>query len=186
MNRPAQFEAVTQSAAETQAIAARLARLLRGGEVIELISDLGGGKTTFVQGLAMGLGYGDRVTSPTFALSNRYMLPNGLELHHYDLYRLSHGGVVGQELAEQQGANDVVVVIEWAGAVQAGLPTDRLCVTLKHLSGDARQLIFEAGGPRSERLVRELAGNAVGDAAGGAADGPAGGTASESPRGTVQ
>jgi tRNA threonylcarbamoyladenosine biosynthesis protein TsaE len=129
--------------------------------VIELISDLGGGKTTFVQGLTVALGYTGEVTSPTFALSNIYRLPRDFDLHHYDLYRLSYGGVVGEDMAEDMGAPDVVIVIEWAGAVQEGLPADRLHVTLEHMGEDVRRLAFEAGGPNSERLVRGLADGAA-------------------------
>ena len=55
----------TTDSAATQAVAAKLAPRLKGGEVIELASDLGGGKTTFTQGLMRALGYKDPVTSPT-------------------------------------------------------------------------------------------------------------------------
>src|ERR1035437_7467729 len=102
----------TTSPAESAQLASRLATLLRGGEVIELASDLGGGKTTFVQGLAQALGFTGRVASPTFTLAQVYPLPNGLELHHYDLYRLGAAGIIGNELAEDMGQPKVITIIE--------------------------------------------------------------------------
>src|ERR1700694_1633997 len=80
----------------TELIGERLATHLKGGVVIELMSDLGGGKTTFVRGLARGLGSPDHVSSPTFKLSNVYTIPVSKtpewdrveRLYHYDFYRL--------------------------------------------------------------------------------------------------
>lgn len=135
----------------------RLAKLLRGGETIELSSDLGGGKTTFVQGLARGLGHSGEVPSPTFTLSRVYRLPGGLELHHYDLYRLGESGVVGEELAEDLGDPRVVTVIEWAGLVQATLPADRLTIAFEATGATERRLRFTADGPVSQALLKGLA-----------------------------
>ena len=77
-----------QGAADTQAIAERLGRLLAAGDVLALVGPLGAGKTTFVQGLARGLGVPpDRhVASPTFALVNEH--PGRVPLVHADLYRI--------------------------------------------------------------------------------------------------
>jgi tRNA threonylcarbamoyladenosine biosynthesis protein TsaE len=140
----------------TSSLAAKLARLLHGGEVIELVSDLGGGKTTFIQGLAVALGYNDPVTSPTFTLSQIYQLPGGKELHHYDLYRLGEAGVVGDELAEDIGSPDVITAIEWAGVAAGVLPADRLKISLKVTADQDREVVFEATGPASERLVQGI------------------------------
>ena len=140
----------------TRAIAAGLARWLRGGEVIELVSDLGGGKTLFTQGLAAALGYDGEVTSPTFTLSNVYRLTSGLEIHHYDLYRLSEGGVVGDELVEDMGDPVVITVIEWAGAVNAALPADRLAVDIERSGDESRLFRFRSGGPVSAEIINHL------------------------------
>lgn len=124
--------------------------------VIELASDLGGGKTTFTQGLAAGLGYAGTVTSPTFTLSQVYKLPSGLELHHYDLYRLTEGGVVGDELAEDLADPQVITLIEWAGIVNDELPVDRLKISFEVIGENERRLDFIAGGPESEQLIKGL------------------------------
>jgi tRNA threonylcarbamoyladenosine biosynthesis protein TsaE len=121
------------------------------------VSDLGGGKTTFVQGLAAGLGYAGVVTSPTFTLGNIYDLPDHRELHHYDLYRLNEGGILADELAEDLGDPQIITVIEWAGVAQDRLPKDRLTVNFEVTANTKRQLLFTSGGPRSEALVKGLA-----------------------------
>ena len=128
----------------------------RGGDVVELRSDLGGGKTTFVQGLAAAPGYDGEVTSPTFTLSQIYPLPNGLELHHYDLYRLSEAGVVGDELGEDVGDDRVITVIEWGGVAEANLPADRLVVDLNVTGDTSRELKLTSSGPRSDVLTMAL------------------------------
>lgn len=150
------YEITTTNSEATQAVAASLARHLTGGETIELASDLGGGKTTFVQGLAAALGYRGLVTSPTFTLSQIYQLGSGLELHHYDLYRLNEGGVVGDELAEDLADNQIITVIEWAGIMNAHLPTDRLRIHIDATGETERRLTLRSGGPISERLIKEI------------------------------
>jgi tRNA threonylcarbamoyladenosine biosynthesis protein TsaE len=153
------FMALTISTSEpkaTQAVAERIAKRLAGGAVIELASDLGGGKTTFVQGLAKGLGYTSDVTSPTFVLSRVYKISKSLELHHYDLYRLGTGGIVGQELAEDIADPEVITVIEWAGIVADELPTDRLRIEFVVTGDLERDLVITSGGKVSDRLIEGL------------------------------
>ena len=111
-------------------LAAEIGSKLRGGEVIELVSDLGGGKTTFVRGLADGAGSTDRVTSPSFTLTNVYQAPP-LTLQHFDFYRLQAPGLLRDELAEVIADPLNVVVIEWAAIVEDVLPTDHLTISIK-------------------------------------------------------
>lgn len=146
----------TTDSEATQAVARQLAKLLKGGEVIELQSDLGGGKTTFVQGLASGLGYDGEVTSPTFTLSQVYKLTNGRELHHYDLYRLGHSGIVGHELLEDIADPQNITVIEWPGIIENDLPADRLLIELEVTGDTDRELKITSSGPTSDRLAAGL------------------------------
>ena len=125
--------------------------------MIELISDLGGGKTTFVQGFAAGLGYRDAVTSPTFTLGNVYQLSSGLQIHHYDLYRLGEGGILADEIAEDIGDANIITIIEWAGVAEARLPPDRLRISFEVTADTQRHLIFASGGPVSQAIIKELA-----------------------------
>lgn len=122
--------------------------------MIELVSDLGGGKTTFVRGLARGAGSKDKVASPTFTVSKVYDGPK-FQMHHFDFYRLPEPGIVADELAEVVGDPEMVVLVEWADAVQHVLPTERLTITIQQTPEGDRQLTFSA--PQSlERLIKAV------------------------------
>lgn len=136
------LDIATNSAEQTEQVAEKIGKRLRGGEVIELVSDLGGGKTTFVRGLVRGFGSTDHVSSPTFKLSNIYKSGN-LEIQHFDFYRLNEAGIVADELAEVIGQPNVVAVIEWGEIVHDVLPQERVTITIKNTSETSRTLIFE-------------------------------------------
>lgn len=125
----------------TEQLGERLGKALKGGEVIELVSDLGGGKTTFVRGLARGARSQDKVASPTFTISKIYQTDD-FEIHHFDFYRLHEAGVVADELAEVIGDPKVVVVIEWADVVQHVLPEERLTINFAQTPEGIRELSF--------------------------------------------
>ena len=97
-----------------------------------LSSDLGGGKTTFVKGLAGGIGYEGVVTSPTFMVSRVYK-GKKLELHHFDFYRLDDGGIVGMELAELLDDPNAITAVEWGDVVKNVLPMDYVLVKLERV-----------------------------------------------------
>lgn len=143
------------SLAETTDIATNIGKLLKGGEIIELISDLGGGKTAFVKGLALGMGSEDDVVSPTFTISRVYKAGN-LELHHYDFYRLHHAGVVSAQLAESINDNHVVVAVEWGKIVHDVLPSRRLKITIRSTSETGRIFVLEAHDERHKSLIKNL------------------------------
>ncbi len=130
---------------------------MQGAEIVELIGDLGSGKTTLVQGLLSGLGYDGEAPSPTFTLSRVYKLLSGLELHHFDLYRLAGHDLVSDELEEVAGSNGVVLVVEWADHGASQLPKDR--VTIKLAYGEdvnCREITVLAGGSKSQKLIEGL------------------------------
>lgn len=112
---------------------------MRGGEVIELSSDLGGGKTTFVRGLARGAGSDDTVASPSFTISREYRAGK-LFIHHYDFYRLGEAGLMSQELAEVLDDPQAVVVVEWAHAVNDVLPDDRAVIRISNTGETTRDI----------------------------------------------
>lgn len=109
--------------------------------MLELRSDLGGGKTTFVRGLTRGMGSTDHVSSPTFKISNVYTSSN-LELHHFDFYRLQEAGIIKQELIEVMGQPDTVVVIEWPKLIQEVLPKSVVQVLLQPTGEVSREITF--------------------------------------------
>ena len=136
----------------------QLGSMLRGGEVIELIGDVGAGKTTLVKSLARGMGIDETVQSPSFTISREYQSPADIYLVHYDFYRLGEAGIMGSDVRENMSAPDVVTVIEWAGVVSEVLPSDRLTVRIAAVADDdARQVSVTGGGERSRQLATELA-----------------------------
>lgn len=114
---------------------------MRGGETIELVSDLGGGKTTFTRGLVRGAGSKDRVGSPTFTLSREYQAPK-FTVAHFDFYRLGEAGIMGDELDELIGDTAYVVVVEWGDIVQDVLPRDRLTIRIQQTGDETRRLVM--------------------------------------------
>ena len=99
-------------------------------KVIELVGDVGTGKTTFTRGLAAGLGVNEPVTSPSFTISKTYAFKNG-ELIHYDFYRLKDPGLMAEDLDENLNNNHAVVVVEWAESVENFLPKNRTRIEIK-------------------------------------------------------
>ena len=134
------WETDSTSSEQTEQLAEKLGRRLRGGEVIELVSDLGGGKTTFTRGLVRGAGSTDRVGSPTFTLSREYQAPK-FKVAHFDFYRLGEAGIVGDELDEIIHDPEYVTVVEWGDIVHDVLPEGRLTITLTQTADDTRHII---------------------------------------------
>jgi tRNA threonylcarbamoyladenosine biosynthesis protein TsaE len=138
------LEKITASAAETETLGETIGRRLQGGEVIELSSDLGGGKTTLMRGLARGAGSADVVGSPTFTLSKVYQAAR-LQIHHFDFYRLAEAGIMHEELQELVDDPQLVVAVEWSDIVKDVLPAERLTINLQRMADheDARRIIVE-------------------------------------------
>ena len=127
---------------ELAEVAQRLADSLPAKFCLELIGDVGAGKTTFTKALVASLGSSDEVTSPSFAINNRYQLTNGREVSHYDFYRLSEAGVISQELLEDLANPQTCVIVEWAETVSQVLPAERLQITIATLTDGSRRLDF--------------------------------------------
>ncbi len=150
------MEIRVESEAELRAFGERLGAMLRGTESIELVGDVGAGKTTLVKAIAAGMGVSDDVSSPSYTLSQTYEAPGGLRLAHYDFYRLADPGILTQELEEVLADSGTVVAIEWADIVAGVLPTDHLSVHISPTGDDGRKIVFKAGGDISRRLVEQL------------------------------
>ena len=109
---------------------AKLAKSLSPPVVIELVGDVGAGKTTLVRGLAEGLNIKEPVTSPSFTLSKQYAAKDGDLLIHYDFYRLSDPGLMSEALAESINTPHAITVVEWADSVADILPKNHLKLNL--------------------------------------------------------
>ncbi len=145
---------VSRSEEQTKRLGMRLGRLLQAGDVICLEGPLGSGKTCFVQGIGMGMGVEEPITSPSFIIINEYKTPSGLILYHIDFYRLLEP--VKEALAigiEEKFYGDGVCVIEWADRARDIIPPERLWITFNHLDTHQRSILMEANGKRYVHLL---------------------------------
>ena len=137
------MEIKTKSVQGTRQVAKRLAKELRGGDVVALYGNLGSGKTVFVQGLAKALGIKRRILSPTFVFLRSYpfvLKRAWLIFHHLDLYRgKSKNDYVNLGLEELFLPNSIVV-IEWAEKIKIFLPKKRIDVKLRIIDDDTRSI----------------------------------------------
>ena len=137
---------------QTRDLGEKLGRLLRGGEVIELVGDVGAGKTTFVKGLAVGLSIDEDVQSPSFTISRVYEARDDLQLAHYDFYRLSDAGIMADELTETTQDPLTVTVIEWADIVEGVLPDGRIRIVFAAPTETSRTLTIDGNPTLLEKL----------------------------------
>lgn len=133
---------VTNSVDETFDLGRDFGSKLNGGEVIEFIGDLGAGKTSFMRGVAEGVGSDDSVSSPTFTLSNVYSGRDGLSIYHFDFYRLNEPGLVQEQLKEALDDPKTVVCVEWAESVRGVLPEDRITIHITAIDEEKREFKF--------------------------------------------
>src|SRR3990170_2010748 len=182
---PKSSKIVSYSSAETKILGEGLAPFLRAGDVISFSGDLGTGKTTFIQGLAKGLGIEGRVTSPTFTLIKEYhpkdqsrvksqesrvktkkktrptndmrrRTSEGLGLYHFDLYRLRSFEELYDLGYEEYFGGPGITVIEWGEKIAPLLPEVFLEIKLtQQLSENVREIEIIPHGSRWERLVPE-------------------------------
>ena len=149
------WQTSSTSSADTEKLGELLGSHLTGGEVIELRSDLGGGKTTFVRGLARGAGSKDRVSSPTFTLSRIYNAKK-FQIHHFDFYRLNDPGILADQLAEALSQNNVVIV-EWADIVKKVLSDQRISIEFQPVAASSEERQIVVSYPESmTNLIKQL------------------------------
>ena len=117
--------------------------------VIELVGDVGAGKTTFTKGLARGLEITEEITSPTFTISKVYENSRGQKLVHYDFYRLENPGIMVEDLFENLQDPQTVTVIEWADTVSEILPANHLRLEIL-INDDGSRTLNLTKNPTSE------------------------------------
>jgi tRNA threonylcarbamoyladenosine biosynthesis protein TsaE len=139
------------TAEDTKVAGEEFARLLRPGDIVLLTGQLGAGKTTFVQGVARGLGVRERVTSPTFTMVREHAGVNDLDivtLHHADVYRVGSIGEV-QELALGELVEEsAVALVEWGDIASSVFGRYVFLIAFLLDDGDGRTL--EVSGALSE------------------------------------
>ena len=116
------------------------AEKLQAPAVIELVGDVGAGKTTFVRGLAQGIGIKEPLSSPSFTIS-RFYQGEKYTLTHYDFYRLEDPGLMAEDLAESIADENNITVIEWGQSIADILPLDHKVIDIKYIDENTRELI---------------------------------------------
>jgi tRNA threonylcarbamoyladenosine biosynthesis protein TsaE len=152
----ASWSVFTRSSRQTMSWGARLGQLVKGGEIIGLVGELGAGKTCFVRGVAQGLDVSKDawIRSPTFTLINEYH--GRLAVYHIDLYRVeSREALEGLNLREYLYAEGVSL-IEWFEKLPADEVDEYLEVGLAYADGHGRQLTFSAHGERYLKIIDGL------------------------------
>ena len=112
---------------------------LQAPAVLELLGDVGAGKTTLVRGIAQGLGVKEAITSPSFTISKEYLGTN-YRLVHYDFYRLADPGIMFEDLAEAINDPNAITIIEWGDSIQNVLPKQHRIIEIKYIDEQTREL----------------------------------------------
>ena len=136
------LEVTTTSSDQTEALAEQLGKNLKGGEVIELVSDLGGGKTTFVRGFLQGLGYKGKVKSPSYNLVEDYEFPDK-HIYHFDFYRLKKETEAMDMGFEEYLYSGNYCFIEWPEKIPDLLPGHYISIKILVESDNSRRISIE-------------------------------------------
>jgi tRNA threonylcarbamoyladenosine biosynthesis protein TsaE len=139
------MESVTSNnSQETEKLGFEFASKIISGDIICLYGDLGSGKTTFVQGLASGLGISERIISPTFVIVRQHSLENNKTFYHIDLYRLENESELQNiGLSDIFSDKNTIVLVEWAERLGKYLPEKRWDIRFQHLEKDKRQISIQ-------------------------------------------
>lgn len=141
---------------EMNALGLKIGTFLSGGDIVELVGDVGAGKTTLTKAIALGLGVDEDVQSPSFTISRIYQASDGRRLAHYDFYRLQDAGIMAADLDEAVKDGQTITVVEWANIVKDVLPTERLTIGITSPTETARTLDIEVSGDRYSKLLDSL------------------------------
>ena len=142
-----QERAVTRSTDETLELARAVGELLRPGDVVSLVGELGAGKTVFARGVARALGVTDLVVSPTFTIVREY--EGRVPLVHVDVYRIDAVQELHDLGFEEVVRDDAVTLVEWGDKIEGLLPGDRLDIRLAPGGADDERVVEIEGHGRS-------------------------------------
>ncbi|MBX3669707.1 MAG: tRNA (adenosine(37)-N6)-threonylcarbamoyltransferase complex ATPase subunit type 1 TsaE [Rhodocyclaceae bacterium] len=140
--------------AATLALGARLAAVLEAPLVVWLCGDLGAGKTTFVRGVLRGLGFAEKVKSPTYTLVELYAISR-LTFHHFDFYRFSYPEEFTEAGLDEYFAANAVCFVEWPDKALPFVPAPDLRIDLE-IAGAARVARLSAGSERGAQCLTKM------------------------------
>jgi tRNA threonylcarbamoyladenosine biosynthesis protein TsaE len=136
-------EFTTNSSEETKKIGEHFAHVLKPDDFIAFYGDLGSGKTTFIQGLAKGLGIVRRIISPTFIIARHYEIDKG-SFYHVDLYRTeSKHDLLGIGLDQIIEDKNNIVALEWAEKMGDMLPKHRFEISFEYMGDNKRKITIK-------------------------------------------
>ncbi|MDD5221040.1 MAG: tRNA (adenosine(37)-N6)-threonylcarbamoyltransferase complex ATPase subunit type 1 TsaE [Candidatus Pacebacteria bacterium] len=146
------IEIISESSLKTKEIAKKIAialtekQFFKKALIIGLKGELGGGKTTFIQGFSQGLGIKEKILSPTFVIMKSFSMKKGgfKKLYHLDVYRIN-GVSELKALGLKQILLDKknIVLIEWVDMIEKAIPKDSVTITFSFISENTRKIIIE-------------------------------------------
>lgn len=142
------------SDAELISFGQELGKTISAPAVIELVGDVGSGKTTLTRGIAKGLGVTEPVSSPSFTISRRYAYAKNNQnynLVHYDFYRLGDPGLMAEDLSESISDKNTITIIEWADTVADILPEKRTTIKITINDDGSRHIETERQGNKGNK-----------------------------------
>lgn len=132
---------ITQNPAETEVMGEKLGKRLKPGDVLAFFGGLGAGKTTFIRGLARGLGVKDQVSSPTYTIVNEYL--GEIPLFHFDMYRLSSPDELFEIGWEDYMLRGGIIAVEWSENVIEAFEEDTIKVYFEKIGDNSREITIE-------------------------------------------
>lgn len=134
------MEIISTSTEQTEEIGYKIGQILKKGDIIAYSGDLGAGKTAITRGIAKGLGYEQRVTSPTFAIVNEYICED-FTIFHFDMYRITDADSLYSIGFDDYLNADGIMLIEWSENVIDCLPKGITTIEMKKIDDDTRKII---------------------------------------------
>ncbi len=156
------IKVISDSPLFTSELGRTFSRIVSAGDIILLTGELGGGKTTFITGIAAGLGLERKISSPSFTILNEYRISGRREFVHVDLYRLENAGEIEEIGLDDYFYNNIsIICVEWGDRIKKYLKKEFLEVDFGYVideknEGNKRKIIFKSSGTYWDRKLEEF------------------------------
>jgi tRNA threonylcarbamoyladenosine biosynthesis protein TsaE len=145
---------ITNTVEETIELGEKIGRSLKPGDIVCIDGDLGSGKTHLTKGIALGLGIGEHITSPTFNIVNEY--EGRIKLYHFDVYRVNDPDEIAAIGFDEYIFSDAVSVIEWSDYIKELIPDDHIQINISNESITRRNINIRFFGKRYDNIKEAL------------------------------